>query len=120
MNYSYNTNKTSKYINDNIERQSKTYIIELILCDKKHKNNVIHCIKKSNQGNLISPEDNIKYDTITKYKLTILDADFPDKPIIINDKIKDNSSYTFLNDEIYLEFNSKKNNLMNINYNINL
>ncbi len=120
MSYSYNTNKKLKYINYNNETQSKTYIIELILCNKKNKHNIIHCIKKSNQGNLLSYEDNIKYNTITEYRLTILDEDFPDKPIIINDKIKNNSSYTFLNDEIFLEFNSIKNNLLNINYNINL
>ncbi len=129
MSYNYEINCTSqkkkinlsKYICQNNEIDSQTYVFELILKDKFNEHKVIRRIKKCNQGNLLSNNDNIFYNIIEKYKLTVLDANYPDKPIIIKEMINCNlSSNTFINNDIYLEINQTSNNLMEFNYHINL
>ncbi len=114
-------NDQSKYTYKNNEIDSQTYIFELILKDKFNQVHVIRRIKKCNQGNLVSSDDNIQYNIIEKYKLTVLDANYPEKPIIIKDTINHTiSTNTFINNDIYLEINQNINNLMDINYHINL
>ncbi len=123
INYNIQKKKSdqSKYTYKNNEIDSQTYIFELILKDKFNQVNVIRRIKKCNQGNLISSDDNIQYNMIEKYKLTVLDANYPEKPIIIKESIDHTiSTNTFINNEIYLEVNQNTNNLMDINYHINL
>ena len=129
MSYNYEINcnipkknlELSKYTYKNNEIDSQTYIFELILKDKFNKLRVIRRIKKCNQGNLLSADDNIFYNMIKKYKLTVLDANYPDKSIIIKESVDHNlSSTTFLNNDIYLEINQIKNNLMDFNYHISL
>ena len=129
MSYNYEINcnipkknlESSKYTYKNNEIDSQTYIFELILKDKFNKLRVIRRIKKCNQGNLLSADDNIFYNMIKKYKLTVLDANYPDKPIIIKESVDHNlSSTTFINNDIYLEINQIKNKLMDFNYHINL
>jgi len=129
MSYNYEINcniqkkksEQSKYTYKNNEVDSQTYIFELILKNKFNKVNVIRRIKKCNQGNLISSDDNIQYNMIEKYKLTVLDANYPDKPIIIKESVNHSlTTTTFINNEIYLEINQNINNLMDINYHINL
>jgi hypothetical protein len=129
MSYNYEINcnipkknlEVSKYTYKNNEIDSQTYIFELILKDKFNKLRVIRRIKKCNQGNLLSADDNIFYNMIKKYKLTVLDANYPDKSIIIKESVDHNlSSTTFLNNDIYLEINQIKNNLMDFNYHISL
>lgn len=129
MSYNYEINcsiqkkkqENSKYIYKNNEVDSQTYIFELILKDKFNQLKVVRRIKKCNQGNLISSDDNISYATIDKYKLTVLDANYPEKPIIVKESINHNlSSNIFMNNEIYLELIQNSNNLLEINYHINL
>ncbi len=129
MNYNYEINynsqkkksEISKYTYKNNEIDSQTYIFELLLKDKFNQVNVIRRIKKCNQGNLICSEDNIQYNMIEKYKLTVLDANNPEKPIIVKDVIDHNlSTTTFLNNDIYIEVNHNSNNLMDFNYHINI
>ena len=114
-------NELSKYTYKNNEVDSQTYIFELVLKDKFNQLNVIRRIKKCNQGNLVSDEDNINYNIIKKYKLTVIDANYPEKPIIINEVINHSLTInTFISNEIYLEINQGLNNYLDFNYHINL
>ncbi len=129
MSYNYEINyniqkkksEQSKYTYKNNEVDSQTYIFELILKDKFNQLKVIRRIKKCNQGNLVSDEDAINYNIIEKYKLTVIDINYPDKPIIIKELFNNSlTTNTFLNNEIYLEINQISNNYLDFNYHINL
>jgi len=129
MNYNYKVNnnvqkienKDSKYTYCNNQLKPQIFIFELILKDKFNNIKIIRRIKKSNQGNLISPNDNISYNIIDKYKLTAIDANYPDRTIIVKESVNSNlTSNTYLNDDIYLEINQNSNRLMDFNYFINL
>jgi hypothetical protein len=129
MSYNYEINyniqkrksELSKYTYKNNEVDSQTYIFELILKDKFNQQKVIRRIKKCNQGNLVSDEDAINYNIIQKYKLTVIDVNYPEKPIIIKELLNNSlTTNTFLNNEIYLEINQISNNYLDFNYHINL
>jgi len=129
MNYNYEINyniqkkksEQSKYTYKNNEIDSQTYIFELILKDKFNQVKIIRRIKKCNQGNLVSNEDAINYNIIEKYKLTVIDVNYPEKPIIIKETLNNSlTTNTFLNNEIYLEINQISNNYLDFNYHINL
>ena len=129
MNYNYEINyniqkkksEQSKYTYKNNEIDSQTYIFELILKDKFNQVKIIRRIKKCNQGNLVSDEDAINYNMIEKYKLTVIDVNYPEKPIIIKETLNNSlTTNTFLNNEIYLEINQISNNYLDFNYHINL
>jgi hypothetical protein len=129
MSYNYEINyniqkkksELSKYIYKNNEVDSQTYIFELILKDKFNQLKVIRRIKKCNQGNLVSDEDAINYNIIEKFKLTVIDVNYPEKPIIIKELLNNSlTTNTFLNNEIYLEINQISNNYLDFNYHINL
>jgi hypothetical protein len=114
-------NEISKYTYKNNEVDSQTYIFELILKDKFNQLNVIRRIKKCNQGNLVSDEDTINYNMIQKYKLTVIDVNYPEKPIIIKEGLNHSlTTNTFINNKIYLEVNQGINNYLDFNYHINL
>ena len=126
-NYEINCNIQKKkseqtiYTYKHNETDAMTYIFELIFKDKFNQQQIIRRIKKSNMGNLISPDDNIQYNIINKYKLTVIDINYPENPIVVKDTINHQlSTTTFINDQIYLEINHNTNNLMDFNYNINL
>lgn len=112
-------NEQTKYTYKQNEVDSQIYIFELILKDINNNISIIRRIKKCNQGSLISINDNIKYNTINKYKLSVLDINHPDKPIIIKSTI-DNllTTNTYLSDKIYLEIIETKNNMLEFNYHI--
>lgn len=129
MSYNYEINcniqkkkqENSKYIYKNNEVDSQTYIFEIVLKDKFNQNKVIRRIKKCNQGNLISSDDNINYATVDKYKLTVLDVNYPEKPIVVKESINHTlSTNIFMNNDIYLELTQNSNNLLEFNYHINL
>jgi len=123
INYNVQKKKSdnSKYIYRNNEIDSQTYIFELALKDKFNTIRVIRRIKKCNQGNLISPEDNIQYNMIEKYKLTVIDANDPEKTFIIKESIDHSlTTNTFLNKEIYLEISQNLEKQMDFNYHINI
>ncbi len=114
-------NESSKYTYKNNEVDSQTYIFELVLKDKFNQLKVIRRIKKCNQGNLVSAEDNINYGMIEKYKLTVLDVNYPENPIVVREAINHSlSTNTYINNEIYLEINQGTNNCLDFNYHINL
>jgi hypothetical protein len=114
-------NEFSKYTYKNNEVDSQTYIFELILKDKLNQLKVIRRIKKGNQGNLVSNEDNINYDIIEKYKLTVIDVNYPEKTIIVKEVINHSlTTNTFISNEIYLEINQVADNYLDFNYHINL
>jgi hypothetical protein len=129
MSYNYEVNyniqkkksEQSKYTYKNNEVDSQTYIFELILKDKFNQLKIIRRIKKCNQGNLVSDEDAINYNIIEKFKLTVIDVNYPEKPIIIKELLNNSlTTNTFLNNEIYLEINQISNNYLDFNYHINL
>jgi hypothetical protein len=112
-------NEQTKYTYKQNEVDSQIYIFELILKDKNSSINIIRRIKKSNQGNLISVNDNIMYNTIDKYKLSVLDVNHPDKPIIVKGNINSLlTTNTCVTDEIYLEIIETKNSMLEFNYHI--
>ena len=96
INYNVQKRKTdnSKYTYKNNEIDAQTYIFELALKDKFNEIHIIRRIKKCNQGNLICAEDNILYNMINKYKLTVLDINYPEKPIIVKEVVNHNLSNT--------------------------
>ena len=116
----YSTSKYNYNIYSNNKTNNGTYIFELILKDKLNNYHVIRRIKKSNKGKLISQNDKINYNFIDKYKLTILNLNDIDNPIIIKDEINNNlSNMVFNYDDIYLEINKTSDNLMVFKYSIN-
>ena len=110
----------SKYIYKNNEELSQIFIFELILKDKFEQHQIIRKIKKASHGNLVSLEDGIPYDFTNKFKLSVINVNNPDKPIILKHNINHIlSCNTFINNEIYIEVIQLQNNLMSINYHIN-
>jgi hypothetical protein len=110
----------SKYIYTNNDISPDIYIFELVLKDKFNNDNIIRHIMKCNQGNIVSDEDNIKYEFIQKYKLTVIDVNYPDKIIIVEDNLDHTITMnTFYNNNIYLEISQTINKLLCFNYKIN-
>jgi hypothetical protein len=109
----------SKYIYTNNDISPNIYIFELVLKDKFNNDNIIRHIMKCNQGNIVSDEDNIKYEFIQKYKLTVIDVNYPDKIIIVEDNLDHTITMnTFYNNNIYLEISQTINKLLCFNYKI--
>jgi hypothetical protein len=128
MSYSYEINNTnnkkksnqSKYLYTSNESDTMLFIFELVLSDKNNETKIIRKIKKTVQGNILSNDDNILYDSITNIIITILDINCSDLPIIFKETINhDISCNTILNEKIYIEIIKNINNMMTINYNIN-
>jgi hypothetical protein len=122
----YYCNKTkrtelSKYIYQNHKGDTQIYVFELILKTKSNQLKIIRCIKKCKYGNLISDNDNIEYDTIDKYKLTVFNLNNPDNSIIIKDTVNHKiSSNTFITNDICLKINQASNNMLNFKYYLNI
>lgn len=124
MSYNYSVQKkkteVTKYSLSNTELDSQTFVFELLLKDKFNNIKVIRRIMKNNHGTLVSQNDNINYSIIDKYKLSIININNPDTPIIIKNSINHQlTTNTFINENIYIEIN-KINNLLMLNYNINI
>jgi hypothetical protein len=128
MSYNYEINhnilqkksNASKYTYTNNGTSPQIYIFELILKDKSDNINIIRHIRKCNQGNIVSDEDNIKYDLINKYKLTVIDVNYPDKVIFVEELLDHSLTMnTFYNNNIYLEISQNINKLLCFNYKIN-
>ena len=122
INYNNNKKKSeqSKYIYKSSEDDSQIFIFELILKSKESDNKtIIRKLKKNSIDTLISYEDNIMYNDVDKFKLTIIDINNPDKPTIIKHHLNHELTINvFINDRIYIETYSS-NNMMIMNYNIN-
>jgi hypothetical protein len=120
INHSQKKSQTSKYIYTNNSTDPQIYIFELVLKDKLNNDNIIRHIIKSNQGNIVSDEDNIKYELIEKYKLTVIDVKYPDKIILVEEPLDHTLTMnTFYNNNIYLEISQSINKLLCFNYKIN-
>jgi len=117
MSYNHEIIYKTKYCYTKTETDQQLYIFELVLKKSDNEDKIFRCIKKSNQGSI--DIDNILFDTINKFKLTVLNINSLDTPIIFK-KIIDHSlnSNTFLTPEIYLEINKTRNNFIEFNYNI--
>jgi hypothetical protein len=127
MSYNYEINhdnikrktENSRYVYKSNELDSQTFIFELILKNKNHDNIIVRKIMKTNTGSLINSDDNINYMDFTKYQLTIIDINTPDKYILVKDNIDHKlTTNTFINDAIYLEIFYDMNYHMILNYNI--
>lgn len=122
MNYNIQKNNVdySKYVYKNNKIDTNTYIFELLLNDEEYNSKIIRCIKKCNQGKIITSDDNILYNNINNYKLSIIDANYPTESIVISEYINHNLlSNIYFDSKVYLEVN-KKNELLNMNYYITL
>jgi hypothetical protein len=101
---SYNYLNQNKYNLITLEDDTQTFIFELLLKDKFNNITIIRKIKKNSYGNLLSPGDNINYSNINKYKLSIININNPDEPIIIKNNINHNLiSNTYNNNNIQIE-----------------
>jgi hypothetical protein len=121
INYNISRKKSeqSKYTYRTVEDDSQIFIFELVLKNTMNESNTIRKLMKHTTGGLITLEDNIMYTDIEKFKLTIIDINFPDKPIVIKQTIDHNlSTNVFLNENVYIEINQTFNNNMLINYTI--
>lgn len=107
-----------KYNYTQNESDNQLYIFELTLRTTNNEDKIFRCIKKKYQGSIDINED-ILFHTINKFKLTVLNINSMNNPIILK-KIIDHSinSNTFLTNDIYLEINKINNNLIEFNYNI--
>ena len=121
INYNISKKKSeqSKYTYRTVEDDSQIFIFELVLKNNINESNTIRKLMKHTTGSLITLEDNIIYNDIEKFKLTIIDINFPDKPIVIKQTIDHNlSTNIFLNENVYIEISQTFNNIMLINYTI--
>jgi hypothetical protein len=118
MNYNITNYNISKYNYTKTETDQQIYILELNLKTINNEAKIFRCIIKKNQG-VIDIDENILFDTVNKFKLTVLNINSMDNPIILK-KIIDHSinSNIFLTDKIYLEIKKTNNNLIEFNYNI--
>lgn len=107
----------TKYNYTNTETTAPIYIFELIIKTINDEKHLFRCIKKNNQGSI--DIDEILFNTVNKFKLTVLNINSLDKPLIFK-KILDHSvnSNIYLTNEIYLEINKTGNNFIEFNYNI--
>lgn len=128
MSYNYEINHNqkknndhSKYIYKKDEIDSQTFIFELALKDKFNNIQVIRKIINGNQGNIMANENNIPYEIILKYKLTIIDANDTENIFIIKNSIDHTlTTNTFLNNDVYLEITQNSEKYMDFNYHINI
>ena len=104
-------------ISHNSDKSFHTFIFELILKNKLKQHNIIRCIVNTKHGNILSMQDNIIYDMIDKYKLTIIDINNPNNPVIIKNSINIINPTFFKKNNIYIEI-APVNNIMNIKYSI--
>jgi hypothetical protein len=111
----YNISKYNYLIN---ETDQQLYIFELTLKTINNENKIFRCIKKNYQG-FIDINEDLLFNTINKFKLTVLNINSMHTPIVLK-KIIDHSinSNTFLTNDIYLEINKTNDNLIEFNYNI--
>jgi hypothetical protein len=115
------------YYNKNIYNinndNNNTYIFELELKGSNNKNIIIRKIKKSNKGNIISQNDNIKPNMIKKFKLTIINLNNIDNPIIIKNDFNIFKLQDLIlpegNNDIYLKFYETNDKLIEVKYIIN-
>jgi predicted ATPase with chaperone activity len=114
----YDYNHQSKYIYKMNEMNNLVYIFEIILKKNNQKTKTIRKIKKNKEGNLISLNENIKFNEIKKFNLTAIDINYPTNEIIVNLSLDHHNDYsTYIDDRIYLEFISKS-DILECNYNI--
>lgn len=121
VNYSIQKKKSenSKYSLMNNEKDSQLFIFELILKTLDDKNIIIRKIQKGTQGILISSEDNLKYSTIEKVKVSILDSSNLKNEITAKINIDHKTNYTsYFAPEIYLEFTTNSSGLLICNYDL--
>lgn len=127
MSYNYEINyniykkksEQSKYTYSTVEDDSQIFIFELVLKNNMNENNIIRKLMKQTMGGLLTLEDNIMYSDIEKIKLTIIDINYPNKPIVIKHTIDHNlSTNVILNEDVYIEISQTANNIMLINYTI--
>ena len=120
VNYTIQRKKSenSKYTYKNNEQGSPIFIFELIFNNNHGINTTVRKIKRGNQGNVISMNDNILYDNIDRIKISILDGTNINNQIQAKIIIDHSTTYTtHITNDIYLEFN-KNNNYLECNYNI--
>jgi hypothetical protein len=111
--------KNSKYTYTTQNITPNIYIFELELIDKYNNNNTIRCMKTCNQGTLISFKDNIRYKKIKNFNLSIIDINYPENIINIQNTLDHSlASNIFIKNNIYLEISYNKNKLMYFDYHI--
>lgn len=103
-----------KYIYNNVELANKIYIFELELIDVDNSKYFIRKLIKNSQGMLISDIDNILYEPIKRYNLTVIDINNLNNIYSANGEI---TSSIIKCNNIYINF-MKTNNLIKCTYNI--
>jgi hypothetical protein len=105
-------NNDSKYTYKTNEVDTQLYIFEVLLKDSTGKVHSIRKIKKSNQGTLIDIDDTLQYELMQKVKITVINVNKAQEPIILRGNIDHKTTYTtLLNKDFYLEMTQKNNYL---------
>lgn len=121
VNYSIQKKKTenSKYTYKNNEQGSQIFVFELVFYNNEGNHSTIRRIKRGNQGNIISSDDNIIYNKIDYIKISIIDSNDIKNQIQAKIILDQTTTYTtYITNELYLELNRSKNGLIECNYNI--
>ena len=117
MNNEIRKYNNTKYLHSRNESEKGMYVFEIMLKDKFNETHVIRKIKQNYQGSLLSCDDNILYTMINIIKVTIIDVNNNNNPIIVKGIIDHKQSVTtILNNTIYLEFRQNSNNLIEAHY----
>ena len=76
-------------------------------------------MRTCNQGSLISFKDNIRYKKIKNFNLSIIDVNYPDNIINIQNTLDHSlTTNTFTKNNIHLEISYNKDKLMYFDYHI--
>lgn len=107
----------ARYLYSRDESDNCMYVFEILLKNKFNETQVIRKIKQNYQGSLLTNDDNILYTMINVIKVTIIDVNNNNIPIIVKGIIDHNQSITtILNNTIYLEFRQNSNNFIESHY----
>jgi hypothetical protein len=107
----------ARYLYSRDESDNCMYVFEILLKNKFNETQVIRKIKQNYQGSLLTNDDNILYTMINVIKVTIIDVNNNNIPIIVKGIIDHKQSITtILNNTIYLEFRQNSNNFIESHY----
>jgi hypothetical protein len=106
----------SRYVYSNNETDAKIYICELEIMDISGVSHIIRKLIKSRSGFIVVPTDDILFNTINKYKLTIVNINDMSDIINIENACTLNDNIIKTNN-IVIHFQNI-NNLVQCSYNI--
>lgn len=108
---------STKYKYDYIESNKIIYIYEIELIDSYNNSIYIRKLIKDLSGIILLSQENINYNSIKQYKITLININNMDNIITHSGNIDDNMTLCFIKNVILIKF-INIDNLMNISYRI--